>query len=79
MTDPRCTRAVRRHCSSEKESQRIDCLRHERDRTLALLARGMVRTVLASYLGCPCGDLQFAANDFGKPILTGHVRRCDSI
>jgi 4'-phosphopantetheinyl transferase len=45
------------------------CLRRDRDRTLFLLSRGLMRTVLASYLGCPCDDVRFAANDYGKPIL----------
>jgi 4'-phosphopantetheinyl transferase len=47
----------------------MKCYRHERDRTLFLCARGLVRTVLASYLDCTCHDVRFAANDFGKPIL----------
>lgn len=58
---------------SAQESQRVQSLRHERDRTLALLARGMMRTVLASYLDCHCHEVHFTANDFGKPTLPGHA------
>lgn len=72
LTDPRLLPSLAATLS-DKESQRVGCLRHERDRTLALLARGMVRTVLASYLDCPCSEVQFAANDFGKPTLPGHA------
>jgi 4'-phosphopantetheinyl transferase len=54
---------------SAQELARMNCLRHERDRTLFLWARGLVRTVLASYLDCSCHDVRFTANEFGKPIL----------
>jgi len=54
---------------SAQELARMNCLRHERDRVLFLWARGLVRTVLASYLDCSCHEVRFAANDFGKPIL----------
>lgn len=54
---------------SAQELERIRCLRHARDRTLFLLSRGLMRTVLASYLGCACHEVRFAANDHGKPIL----------
>lgn len=54
---------------SPREAERMNALRHERDRSLFLWARAVTRTVLASYLDCACHDLRFAANDFGKPIL----------
>ena len=41
----------------------------ERDRLMHLLSRAMMRTVLASYLGCASADLRFSANAHGKPIL----------
>ena len=47
----------------------MTCLRKARDQTLFVLARGLMRTVLASYLGCQCHEVRFAANDYGKPIL----------
>lgn len=52
-----------------EEQDRMARFRHEHDRTLFLLSRGLMRTVLASYLGCRCQDVRFAANNFGKPIL----------
>ena len=52
-----------------EEQDRMARFRHEQDRTLFLLSRGLMRSVLASYLGCRCREVRFAANDFGKPIL----------
>jgi 4'-phosphopantetheinyl transferase len=54
---------------SPEEQDRMACYRHDADRTLYLLSRGLMRSVLASYLGCACRDVRFTANDFGKPIL----------
>ncbi|MBI3823177.1 MAG: 4'-phosphopantetheinyl transferase superfamily protein [Planctomycetes bacterium] len=51
------------------EQDRMARLKHEHDRNLFLLSRGLMRSVLASYLGCRPRDVQFAANNFGKPIL----------
>jgi 4'-phosphopantetheinyl transferase len=65
LTEPGALRTL----LSEPETERMNCLRHERDRAMFRWARGLVRTVLASYLDCPCRDIRFAANDFGKPIL----------
>jgi 4'-phosphopantetheinyl transferase len=60
---------------SAAERARMNCLRHEPDRALFLLARGMVRTVLASYLGCASHEVRFAANDYGKPIVDANEHR----
>lgn len=65
----RQTRAALLALLSPEEQDRMTCYRHESDRTLYLLARGLTRSVLASYLGCLCRDVRFAASDFGKPIL----------
>jgi 4'-phosphopantetheinyl transferase len=65
LTEPAGLRSL----LSAQEIERMTRLRHERDRTLFRWARSLVRTVLASYLDCPCQDVQFAANEFGKPIL----------
>ena len=54
---------------STEEQDRMARYRHDQDRTLFLLSRGLMRSVLASYLGCRCREVRFAANDFGKPIL----------
>src|SRR5438105_9875476 len=52
-----------------EEQDRMAKLRHENDRTLFLLSRGLMRSVLASYLGCRGRDVRFRANNHGKPIL----------
>jgi 4'-phosphopantetheinyl transferase len=69
LADGRTEPADLRTLLSAHELARMNCYRHERDRTLFRWARGLVGTVLASYLDCSCHDLRFTANDFGKPIL----------
>ena len=39
------------------------------DRELYFLSRGVMRSVLASYLGCQGFDVCFASDSHGKPIL----------
>jgi 4'-phosphopantetheinyl transferase len=51
------------------EAERRDRFVHERTRREFLLARGLARTVLASYTGIPPYDLRFSADAFGKPLL----------
>ena len=48
----------------------MKCFAHERDRTLFLLSRVVMRSVLASYVKCECNELQFDLTAFGKPILS---------
>lgn len=55
------------------EQDRMARYRHEADRNLFLLSRGLMRSVLASYLGCRARDVQFAVSNFGKPILNGET------
>jgi 4'-phosphopantetheinyl transferase len=59
---------------SPQEQERMTCLRRTRDQTLFVLARGLMRTVLASYLDCKCHEVRFAANAYGKPILYADAR-----
>jgi 4'-phosphopantetheinyl transferase len=54
---------------SAEEAERRDRYAHERTRREFLLARGLARTVLASYTGMPPAELRFTADAFGKPIL----------
>lgn len=68
LSDPAALEALRALLSAE-ELTRMNGLGHARDRTLFLLSRGLMRSVLASYLGCLCHDLQFTSNAYGKPIL----------
>jgi 4'-phosphopantetheinyl transferase len=55
------------------EQDRRDRYAHERTRTEYLLARGLARTVLASYTGLAPSELRFAADAFGKPVLLAPV------
>ncbi len=54
---------------SPQEIARMQQFGQERDRLLFLLSRGLMRSVLASYLRGDGAALQFGATAFGKPIL----------
>jgi 4'-phosphopantetheinyl transferase len=54
---------------SPEESERYVRFGHKRTRREFLLARGLARTVLASYAGVAPSDLRFQADAFGKPTL----------
>src|ERR1043165_4496847 len=58
---------------SPEEQGRQTCYAHPRDQLMYVLSRGLMRTVLASYLRCPCHEVRFTANRYGKPIL--HAER----
>jgi 4'-phosphopantetheinyl transferase len=67
-TDPRLLRKfVALLCPEERE--RHDRYAHARTRQEFLLARGLARTVLASYTGNAASRLRFTADAFGKPVL----------
>jgi 4'-phosphopantetheinyl transferase len=51
------------------ERERYARIGHERTRREFLLARGLARTVLASYTGGAADELRFQADAFGKPML----------
>src|SRR5438105_807815 len=68
--DPRVHHALEELLSPD-ERRRMERFAHPRDRTLFLLSRGLMRSVLAAYLGCGCRDMTFTSNPFGKPILGG--------
>lgn len=59
------------------EQVRMNCLHRARDRLLYLLSRGLMRSVLASYLDCPGRDVRFASDAHGKPIMQpgSHAKR----
>jgi 4'-phosphopantetheinyl transferase len=54
---------------SEDEDQRRRRFANERIRREFVLARGLVRTVLAGYTGADPAGLRFWADAYGKPIL----------
>jgi 4'-phosphopantetheinyl transferase len=51
------------------EIARMSCLHHAKDRELFLLSRVLMRSVLASYLGCDAREICFACDNHGKPTL----------
>src|SRR4051812_19392766 len=54
---------------SPEEQARLERIAKNRDRTLYAWSRILMRSVLASYLDCPCLEVRFTASPFGKPIL----------
>src|SRR5262245_63595727 len=55
---------------ADDERARSDRLRFERDRRRAIVARGVLRDLLARHLGTQPGRLNFVRNAFGKPGLS---------
>jgi 4'-phosphopantetheinyl transferase len=60
---------------SEDERERADRFRFERDRSRYVVGRGLLRTLLAAYVGRPASELVFSYSDFGKPALVGEGPR----
>lgn len=54
---------------SPDERVRVGCLVFERDRTRFVVARGMLRRILAAYLHRDPSAIAFSYNDYGKPAL----------
>ena len=54
---------------SEDERQRAIRYRFDRDRLRYTIARGMLRRILAAYLGRPPAELKFGYGERGKPFL----------
>jgi len=55
------------------QSEQANALRHvhDADRLLSVCSRGMLRTVLAAYLGAKPNELDFTLGPYGKPALEG--------
>jgi 4'-phosphopantetheinyl transferase len=68
VTEPALVRRFETLLSFD-EQERHERFAHERTRREYLLARGLARTVLASYTGIPPRALRFTADAFGKPVL----------
>src|SRR5262245_34535275 len=77
MTDdlPDAAALAVRALLSKDELARMNVFGHERDRALFLWSRGLMRSVLASYLRCTCADIRYGANEFGKPVMAEHSLR----
>lgn len=56
---------------SVEESARAARFRFARDRVRFVAAHGIVRDILAGYLGIAPASLEFSVNEYGKPALTG--------
>lgn len=56
---------------TEKERTRAASLFFERDRNRFILCRGVLRTVLGSYLNTEPDRLEFSYGSYGKPYLAG--------
>src|SRR5258708_38445897 len=54
---------------SEDERVRAEQLHFERDKSRFIARRGLLRTILGSYLGTEPGQLQFSYGRYGKPTL----------
>ncbi len=72
VTEPATLRAIHALLSAD-EAVRMNALRHEKDRSLFLLSRGLMRSVLASYLGCQGHEVCFGSDAHGKPILRANT------
>lgn len=53
------------------EAARAESLRSRRDANRYTAAHGLVRHILAGYLGVPAAELTFAHGRYGKPMLAG--------
>src|SRR5947209_5514703 len=54
---------------SEDERQRADRFRFDRDRNCSIASRGILRSLVGSYLGCDPREVRFRYSDRGKPEL----------
>ena len=57
---------------SEEEAKRAVRFRFEKDRIRYIVAHGCLRNILARYLQCEPGVLNFDINEYGKPSINGH-------
>jgi 4'-phosphopantetheinyl transferase len=59
------------------EQARADRFHFERDRHRYIVARGILRTLLGSYLNLAAVDVRFVYNEYGKPSLDPALRQND--
>ncbi|MDT8306295.1 MAG: 4'-phosphopantetheinyl transferase superfamily protein [Anaerolineae bacterium] len=58
---------------SADELERAERFYRERARNRFIVARGLLRTIVGSYLDAPPPSLRFALNAHGKPVLASHA------
>ena len=58
-----------RRCLSAAEQRRADRFVFDRDRTAYIASHAALRQVLAQYIGCEAGEIQFGEAPLGKPFL----------
>jgi 4'-phosphopantetheinyl transferase len=56
-------------CLSESERIRAAKFLHKEDQSRYVFSRGLLRNILATYVGARPEDLTFWSNEFGKPLL----------
>lgn len=56
---------------SADERARAEAYRFEKDRSQFIVARGLLRTLLAGYLDLQAAEIEFGFEEFGKPFLRG--------
>ena len=59
---------------SEEERERTRRFRRAEDRELFVISHGALRVILGGYLSANPGDLSFAVNEHGKPVLAERRR-----
>lgn len=60
---------------SEQEQQKASRFRFLRDQQSYIVTHAMLRTILGKYLESEPTDIEFVSNTFGKPSLTGKVKK----
>ncbi len=73
--DPPIPLSALRRVLSVEERQRADRFRLADDSVRAVLGRGILRVILATYLDAAPDQVEFRYTDRGKPILAGVERR----
>lgn len=63
------TRAALQRCLSPDEVQRANRFYFEKDRQHWIVAHGIVRTLLGTYLHIDPTEIQFGTNEYGKPSI----------